>query len=113
MFLVDSRRKRIHFQREVRRKLDLARVHSILGRSDEVEAIRCDVVVAQAMTQPARALELMLPWVKPGGLLALPASEGTPAPALPEEVEALQERAYVVPETRTRRKLWVAQSRAD
>jgi 16S rRNA (guanine527-N7)-methyltransferase len=111
VYLVDSRRKRNHFQREARRKVGLPHVHPILGRSDEVDATRCDVVVAQAMTRPEQAFELMIPWAKPGGLVALPASEGTEVPTLPAEVEALEERAYTVPESRTRRKLWVARLR--
>ena len=59
VYLVDSRLKRHHFRREARRQLGLERVVSILGRSDEVEAIASDIVVAQAMTTPREALALM------------------------------------------------------
>ena len=59
--LVESRLKRHHLQREARRQLGLLRVIPVLGRSDEVEPRLSDVVVAQAMTQPTRALELMRP----------------------------------------------------
>jgi 16S rRNA (guanine527-N7)-methyltransferase len=110
--LVDSRLKRNHFQREVRRKLNLIKVDSILGRSDEIAPIPCDVVVAQAMTQPERAFELMTPWAKPGGLVVLPASAGASEPRTPDGVESLDERSYVVPEAETRRTLWVAHLRA-
>jgi 16S rRNA (guanine527-N7)-methyltransferase len=111
--LVDSRRKRNHFQREAKRRLDLPRVDPILGRSDEVEAIRCDAVVAQAMTQPDRALELMIPWAKPGGIVVLPASEGAESPQIPREAESLEERSYLVPAVKTRRTLWVARMKAE
>ena len=111
--LVDSRQKRNHFQREARRKLNLPRVHPILGRSDEVEKIACDVVIAQAMTQPERAFELMVPWAKPGGMVVLPASDGTEEPRTPREIESLDERSYVVPEVETRRLLWVARLRSE
>jgi 16S rRNA (guanine527-N7)-methyltransferase len=106
--LVDSRLKRNHFQREARRKLELARVHPILGRSNEVDAVRCDVVIAQAMAQPDRALEWMIPWAKPDGLIVLPASAGAERPSLPAGAHRFEERSYRVPITETRRILWVA-----
>ena len=108
--LIDSRRKRNHFQREARRRLGLDKVDPILGRSDEVEAIQCDVVVAQAMTQPERAFEFMIPWVKPGGLVVLPASEGADEPRTPAVIESLEARTYRVPGTGTQRRLWVARA---
>jgi 16S rRNA (guanine527-N7)-methyltransferase len=108
VYLVDSRLKRNHFQREARRRLETARVHPILGRSDEVAAVECDAVVAQAMTQPEQAFKLMTPWVKPGGLIILPASEGTVAPETPAIVDQLEERSYTVPSSGIRRLLWVA-----
>lgn len=108
VYLVDSRRKRNHFQREARRRLGLPRVHPILGRSEAGDPVRCDVVVAQAMSSPAQAIEWMIPWARPGGLLVLPASEGSPAPDFPETVEAIDSRSYRVPETGTRRRLQLA-----
>lgn len=110
--LVDSRLKRNHFQREVKRKLALPKVHPVLGRSDEITPIECDVVIAQAMTRPERAFELMIAWAKPGGMVVLPASAGTPKPRTPESVECLEERSYVVPEVEIARTLWVARRRA-
>jgi len=109
--LVDSRLKRNHFQREVRRKLALPKVHPILGRSDEIQPIECDVVIAQAMARPERAFELMVRWAKPGGMVVLPASAGTPKPRTPANVECLDERSYVVPEVEIARTLWVARRR--
>jgi 16S rRNA (guanine527-N7)-methyltransferase len=110
--LVDSRLKRNHFQREVKRKLALSRVHPVLGRSDEITPIECDVVIAQAMTRPERAFELMIAWAKPGGMIVLPASAETPKPRTPKSVECLEERSYVVPEVEIARTLWVARRRA-
>jgi 16S rRNA (guanine527-N7)-methyltransferase len=108
--LVESRLKRHHLQREARRRLDLADVVPLLGRSDEVDVRPSDVVVAQAMAQPAKALELMRPWARPGGLVALPASEESEAPSLPDGFEDLSHRSYQVPETGRLRKLWVARA---
>lgn len=106
--LIESRLKRHHLQREIRRQLHLTRVHPVLGRSDEVQIYPSDVVVAQAMTRPSKAFELMRPWARPGGLVALPASEESDRPALPPGLEDLSLREYRVPETGRTRKLWVA-----
>jgi len=110
--LVDSRLKRHHFQREARRKLKLSRVHSILGRSDQVEPVCCDIVVAQAMSRPERALELMIPWAKPNGLIVLPASQSAAEPKCPARLGEIERRQYSVPETHTKRVLWLAHLRA-
>lgn len=106
--LVESRLKRHHLQREARRQLSLTRVVPVLGRSDEVDILTSDVVVAQAMAQPNRALELMLPWARPGGLVVVPASEGAESPNPPPGIEMPSLREYVVPETGRLRCLWVA-----
>jgi len=106
--LVESRLKRHHLQREARRRLGLTHVRPVLGRSDEVEILPSDVVVAQAMTRPDEALELMGPWARPGGLVALPASEESDRPTLPVGFKDLSLRGYQVPETGRVRKLWVA-----
>lgn len=108
VYLVESRLKRNHLQRELRRQLDLPEVFPILGRSDEVEVRICDVVVAQAMTQPHEALSLMKAWARPGGTVALPASESAAQPDLPEGMGPLSLREYVVPGTGRARKCWVA-----
>lgn len=108
--LVESRLKRHHLQRESRRQLNLTRVIPVLGRSDEVDVRLADVVVAQAMAQPRQALEQMRRWVRPGGWVALPASEDSDRPELPDGFENLELREYRVPETGRERKLWVASS---
>ncbi len=110
--LVDSRLKRHHFQREARRKLKLSKVHSILGRSDQVEPVCCDLVVAQAMSRPERALELMIPWAKPNALIVLPASQPAAEPKCPARLGEIERRQYSVPETQTKRVLWLARLRA-
>ena len=108
VYLVESRLKRHHLQREIRRQLDLTRVIPILGRSDEVVPRLSDVVVAQAMTQPREALDLMRAWARPGGLVALPASESADRPELPDGYHELLMREYRVPTTGRARRLWIA-----
>lgn len=110
VFLVDSRLKRNHFQREVCRRLGLKNVRPILGRAEQVEIHPSDVVIAQAMTRPEKALALMIPWTRPGGLVILPASEGTSQPCLPSQLELIVGRSYVVPHTRIHRRVWVART---
>ena len=106
-YLVDSRKKRNHFQREVRRRLALDKVHPVLGRSNDVEQIDCDLVLAQAMAQPEKALSLMSEWAGSRGTLALPASEGASAPESPPGYDAPALRRYRVPESGTERQLWI------
>ena len=106
--LVESRLKRHHLQREARRQLGLTQVIPILGRSNEVDLRLSDVVVAQAMTQPGKALELMRPWARPGGLVALPASDNAERPILPAGFDDLMLREYRVPEIGRARRLWLA-----
>lgn len=106
--LIDSRLKRNHFQRAARRALGLQNVEPILGRSDRLEAQPADIVVAQAMARPVRALELMLPWALPEGLLVLPATEDAAQPEIPFGARFLEERRYQLPGLDIRRKLWLA-----
>jgi 16S rRNA (guanine527-N7)-methyltransferase len=70
--LVESRRRRHHFQRAARRELALDNVHPRLGRIEGLEPMLSDLVVAQAVAQPGRALELGLPWLREGGLILIP-----------------------------------------
>ena len=113
VYLVESRLKRNHFQKEARRRLGLSQVTPVLGRSDEVAQTPCDVVVAQAMTQPEVALELMSQWSHPGSLLVLPASDSASPPESPDGVGAVSLREYRVPHVGTSRKLWVARIDSD
>lgn len=106
--LVESRSRRHHLQREIRRRLGLTRVNPVLGRSEEVEPHPSDVVVAQAMAQPERALLEMGRWCRPGGLVVLPASEGATRPEAPSGFGELELRDYRVPRTGRGRRLWIA-----
>ena len=105
--LVDSRKKRNHFQREVRRRLELGNAHPMLGRVEEIDHPLVDVVIAQAMAEPNRALELMAPWSSQTGSLILPASEQAIPPRPPEDWSTPELREYTVPLVRTERRIWV------
>ena len=108
VLLIESRQKRHHFQREARRQLRLERVTPVLGRSDEIESSPCDVVVAQAMTQPEQALASMKLWSRAGGILVLPAAETAARPRLPDSSAVLERRSYRVPFTGVSRQVWIA-----
>ena len=110
VYLVDSRKKRNHFQREARRRLQLKHVHPVLGRSDEVDQVKCDCVIAQAMTRPDEALRLMSQWAAPGSTLILPASGAAQRPQAPEDFESPELREYHVPGTDIGRRLWILKS---
>jgi hypothetical protein len=55
----------------------------------------------------------MRPWARPGGLVALPASEDANRPDQPADFEALTLREYRVPTTGRARRLWVARVTQD
>lgn len=105
--LVDSRKKRNHFQREAKRRLALERADPILGRSDEIEPTPCDLVIAQAMTDPDHALELMAQWASTEARLVLPASENATPPSPPSGWTPPERRLYQVPLTRRPRQVWI------
>ena len=105
--LVDSRRKRHHFQRAAKRALLLDNVIPLLGRSDQIEAVPSEVVVAQAMAEPEVALPLMAEWAGPAATLALPASETAGPPIAPAGWTAPELREYVVPVAQRKRRIWV------
>ena len=109
VYLIESRQKRHHFQREVRRQLALDNAFPLLGRSDEVEIRPCAVVVAQAMTRPEQAMAHMLPWMRPGGIMVLPATAEAQRPAVQEPLR-VERRRYRVPLTNLDRQLWVVRS---
>jgi 16S rRNA (guanine527-N7)-methyltransferase len=107
--LIESRQKRHHFQREARRQLSLANAVPLLGRSDQLELRPCAVVVAQAMTQPENAIAQMLPWMRPGGIMVLPATAEAQPPTLPQPLR-VEGRRYRVPLTGIHRQLWVVRT---
>lgn len=113
VYLVESRQKRHHFQREARRQLHLEHVTPVLGRSDVLPAHACDVVVAQAMAQPEKALANMQPWARAGGMLILPAAHDAERPGPPALGLVLEQRSYSVPFSEVNRQLWLARLPRD
>jgi len=106
--LVESRERRHHFQRAAIRELGLENAVVLLGRAEELDVQPSGGVIAQAIARPHQALELMRPWVAPGGWLALPSVPGV-APSHPDlqPGRALRYAAPRGPE----RAVWIARLR--
>ena len=112
--LVESRKRRHHFQRAAVRALGLDNATPVLGRAESLEPRPHAAAVAQAMGRPERVLGWMLPWVEKGGLLLLPCSETCPAiPSTPFDHEFSFETwsPYEVPPAGPARGIWIARRR--
>lgn len=106
--LIESRERRHHFQRAAVRALRIENAIPRLGRAESLPAEPHPLAVAQAMARPERALGWMLPWVEPGGILALPLSVGQEPPAPKRGVVETALQPYAVPLGGPRRTLWTA-----
>lgn len=108
--LVDSRRRRHHFQRAAIRQLGLSNVEARLGRSEEISEPAFHVVVAQALAAPEQSLALMFPWLRVGGWVALAAGpDGPGAVTRPGSLGPGQLLRYAIPTLAVRRSVWTAQ----
>jgi 16S rRNA (guanine527-N7)-methyltransferase len=107
VLLVESRERRHHFQRAAIRELGLANTTALRGRIEELDPQPGQVVVAQAVAKPARLLELMAPWVEPGGLLVIPGSEDPPHPDPHPGIDPVEIRRYRPPSSGLARTLWI------
>ena len=105
--LVDSREKRHHFQKTAVRTLGLTNVRPRRGRIESLAAEPAELVIAQALAQPTKALELGLPWCAPDGWIALPGSEDPPAPAAHAGIVETRTPRYRVPGREGSRSLWL------
>jgi len=110
--LVESRERRHHFQRAAARELRLASVEPIRGRAEALEPRPHGIAVAQAMAEPDRAVRWLVPWVEPGGLVAIPGSESAPRVELPPGLLEARVLAYRVPLEGPKRTLWLARRSA-
>ena len=105
--LIDSRERKHHFQRTAIRALGLSNARAVRGRAESVDATQHQIVVAQAMAQPAEVLQWMRRWVRPDGWLVLAQSD-PPAPVEPPaDVSFEGIRRYHVPLGGASRSLWL------
>ena len=105
--IVDSRERKHHFQRTAIRALELQNARAAHGRAELLDAKPHHIVVAQAIAQPAQALQWMRRWAAPDGWLVLPRSDSAPDIAAPAEIRFEAIRRYQVPLGGAARKLWL------
>lgn len=106
---VEARAKRISFQKTVVRTLGLENVTVVQGRIEELPPTQGQCVIAQAVAAPASVTELMLPWCRTDGWMAVP---GTPESlaALPPAAPGCEPgeiRRYQVPLQGADRRVWI------
>jgi 16S rRNA (guanine527-N7)-methyltransferase len=105
--LVESRRKRHHFQRAAVRELALSNAAPLLGRAEALPARPHQAVIAQAMARPAEALRQMLRWAEPGGWLLLPGSANLPEVPDNAAYSCVETIHYREPAAGPDRTLWI------
>jgi len=108
VFLVESRERRHHFQRQVIRDLGLRNVRAIRGRFEEVDAEACGLVVAQAVARPAELVAWMLRWSQPTATLAVPIGDSPIELPFDPRLEGSRVLPYRVPLGGPERRVWLA-----
>jgi 16S rRNA (guanine527-N7)-methyltransferase len=111
VLLVDARERRHHFQRAAIRSLGLGNVRALRGRIEALAPEPAAIVVAQAVSAPAKVLTAMLPWAEPGGLVVIPGSETPPAPGEHPEILHSEIRPYRAPLGGPLRTVWIGKKR--
>ncbi len=105
--MVESRERKHHFQRTAIRALGLSNACALRGRAESIEAAPHQIVVAQAMAQPAQVLSWMRRWATPDGWLVVPQSDPAPSITAPGDVRFEAIRRYQVPLGGPARSAWL------
>lgn len=108
VLLIEARQRRHHFQRAAIRELGLENVEALLGRAETLAPQPCDGAVAQALKAPDAAVELLRPWVRPGGWIAIATTPSTPPPGASGGLTGVQRRGYAAPGGGAERHAWIA-----
>lgn len=103
---VDSRERRHHFQRAVRRQLKLTNLEPRLGRIEALTPTPADLVLAQAVASPQRVLAWGTNWVRPGGFLVIPGGPDGPDPGEHPDITHHGIVGYSVPGLVGERSFW-------
>lgn len=95
--LIESRRKRASFLRQVTANLGLANVRVVRGRAESLDLPPFATVLARAVAPPARLLSLAVPLLAPGGRLVLLTGEdkGREIAALAEGFDRIEAPAVI------------------
>lgn len=106
VIMVESRRKKANFLREVARRLPLPNCQTIEGRAEvDVEPEKADVVTARALTATPGLLELARPLLRPGGIVLAMKGPNEPTETTDHGqhgFELLERRTYRLPQDRDR-----------
>jgi 16S rRNA (guanine527-N7)-methyltransferase len=104
--LVEPRRRRASFLREVRRVLELPAIEIIETRAEHYDAAAVasvDAVVSRAVWSRDEDLEIAVPWIRPGGVLIAMRASGQPTVVVPhEELVADSTLTYTIGRARRR-----------
>ena len=107
--LVESREKRHHFQRAVRRELGVDNIEPRWGRMEVLAPSPVRWVIAQAVAAPSRVLGWAMDWVEPGGFLVIPGGPKPPEPGSHPLMAESGVAEYSVPSIPSGRSLWWCQ----
>jgi len=106
VLLVESRERRHHFQRAVRRELGLENLEPRLGRIETLTPSPADLVLAQAVAAPHQVLSWGIGWVRAGGFLVIPGGSEPPEPGLHPAVGEQGSARYTLPGAAEKRSFW-------
>ena len=104
--LVESRERRHHLQRAVRRHLAVANIEPRWGRIEALSPAPADLVFAQAVAPPSQVLAWAMDWVRPGGILVIPGGADPPEPGSHGDLARQGTGAYGVPGASRVRSFW-------
>jgi 16S rRNA (guanine527-N7)-methyltransferase len=110
--LVEPRRRRASFLREVRRNVPLANVSVLEQRAEDAGSVTADVVTCRAVWPVATVVHFARSWVRPGGTLALFCSVTDARAVDAADFEVVDIREYRIESGRLRA-LVILQSPAD
>ena len=106
VILVESREKRHYFQRAVRRKLRLEHVRIRLGRIEDLDPTRSDLVLAQGVGQSDSVVKMGVHWLREGGTIMIPISDPAMSPSPHPAIISSGVESYSVPARPGLRFLW-------
>ena len=94
------------------REIGLGNAIPLLGRAEEITVQPCEGAIAQAMARPERALEWMIPWIAPGGWIAIATSASAAGGLQHPDLVQEQVLRYSAPRE-TQRSVWIGRRPAS
>lgn len=110
--LVESRLKRHHFHREIRRRLNLTNLSLFHGRAEALLPSQADLVLGRAVGPMQQTIELLAPWACQSGWLGITVSSKVRTGELIIGEHTGAVRPYWVHGLAYPRHIWLARSSA-